>query len=120
VIHGNSLEGYDIVYYGQPALRGTIRVAALDRGHALILLPDRILEFEASSGTAHTALSLPESHLTRFVNMTDGGDVSILVAGSGGLGRMHRKDALTWQWKAFPRPPAHYWAFRLSFKGSGQ
>jgi diguanylate cyclase (GGDEF)-like protein len=117
-IRVNTLSGFDIGYYETPALQGPIRVAALDRGHALILLPDRILEFEVRSATVRAILTLPQSHLARLVNMIEGRDGSILVTGNGGLGTIRRKDS-TWQWETFPRPPAIYQAFDYPSWGQG-
>ena len=118
-IGADVVEGYDIVYHDSPALKGTIRLAGLDRTHCLILLPDRILEFDAGTGTARSVMTLRRSRLQLFINMIDVGDGAMLVTGKGGLGRIRRKEAFTWDWEPLPRPPAIYSGFDYASRGDG-
>ena len=115
----NAVETYDIAYYDSPALQGTIRVAGLDRTHCVILLPDRILEFDADAGTARSVMTLRRSRLQLFINMINVGGGAMLVTGKGGLGILRRKEALTWDWEPLPQPPAVYSAFDYASRGEG-
>jgi diguanylate cyclase (GGDEF)-like protein len=94
-------------------------LAALDRTHCLILLPDRILEFDAGTGTTRSVMTLHRSRLQLFTNMINVGDGAMLVTGKGGLGKIRRKEALTWEWEPLPRPPAIYSAFDEASRGEG-
>src|SRR5665213_1667960 len=103
-LRGNAFESSDIIYFKSKAMRGTIHVAALDRSHALILLPDRILEFDAEMKSARTVLGTAQAGLKRFVSIADGHDGTLIVTGAGGMGRIRAQEA-EWHWEAISSPP---------------
>jgi len=118
-LRGNALENYDIAYYSSRAMQGTIHVVALDLGHALIQLPDRVLEFDAAAGAAHTALSLEQTPLGRFVSLSGmgtGGDDTLILTGLGGLGRIRRNPGGAWQWLGMTQPPRGFEEFDYPFR----
>ena len=116
----NAFQSSDITYSNPPFLQGTVHLAALDRSHALILLPDRILEFDASTGAAKHVLDLAQTQLQRFVSVSGGTDGTQIVAGRGGLGRLRRSKEAGWQWETLPRPPDRFVEFDYPSQTDGR
>jgi len=105
---GNPRTSWDIVSRASPELRGTIAVVGRDNSHALILLPDRVLEFDAERRTTTPVLTMGETGLTRFNAMVRGADGGVIIAGQGGWGRLNRTHDGAWVWKLLPEPPPEY------------
>jgi len=123
----NDDESFEITSARFPYYRAILSVVAIDRGHALIMLPDRVLEFDADASTAHPVVLLARTGLSRFLSMRAARDGTVLLTGSGGLGRLSRsarndKDAGPepgWQWTALPRPPFPWVDFTEPFEAQG-
>ncbi len=86
--HNNFHLSWDIVSRASPSLQGTISVVGVDETHALILLPDQVLQFDASRAAAETVLPASRTGLSRFVAMTAGLNGTVIVSGAGGWGRL--------------------------------
>jgi diguanylate cyclase (GGDEF)-like protein len=122
-----SEENWEITSARAPYYRATISVVPLDHFRALILLPDRILEFDAERSSSRTVVGLPQTGLTRFLAMRAARDGTIWLAGSGGVGRLYRKPARVadgsrdqdWQWMALPRLPLPWADFSDPIEGPG-
>jgi len=102
-----------------PGLRGSISVIGLDPSHALILAPDRVLSFDAGSGTARRVLSLKQSGLSAFVALARGLDGSALVSGRGGWGRLTPSGG-EWSFQRLPQPPAKFVEFDFPLEMRGE
>jgi len=117
---GNFRTSWDIVSRASPQLRGTISVVGRDRDHALILLPDRILEFNATNAQTEPVLMLSQTDLSRLSGVSRGLDGGVIVTGRGGWGRLGQAPAGAWTWKALPRPPAAYLDFEYPLELPGE
>jgi hypothetical protein len=117
---GNSRESWDITSSTDPFLQGTIGVLGLDRDHALILLPDLILKFDANSGATSVALTRRQAGLRRLTAITAGVDGGAIVSGYGGWGRLTTGPEGKWVWKPLPRPPTKYAEFDFPLEMKGQ
>lgn len=93
-----------------PDLVGALGLAAVSRDRVLILLPDRILEFDAGRGSAAAILLSGQTRLGHFVEIHPGRSKGIWVTGRYGLGKLIADDATnaskgSWRWTPFSRPP---------------
>ncbi len=107
----NFRDSWDFTSFSSPHLEVTVSVVALDRAHALILMPDRILEFDADRSSSRTVLRLPATGLNRLFAMAMAKTGSIYVTGRGGLGLLIGKAGSPWRWEAVARPPTEYLDF---------
>ena len=97
-------------------LHTPIWVVGIDARHALILLPDQILEFEAFGKTTSVVLSSRDTGLGSFTSMRRESMGSIWITGQKGLGRLSPPD---WNWRECVKPPAGYTEFREPTEGEG-
>jgi len=123
----NSDESWEVTSSKLPYLHANISVVPLDRARALIMLPDRVLEFDAERVSSRTVVALAQTGLSRFLAMSAARDGTVWLTGSGGLGRLSRTTMKenadgtprNWQWTALPRPPPGWVDFTEPFDGSG-
>ena len=114
VIRSDSEQRWAITLNQAPFLRAPISVVAVDNNHALILLPDRILEFDAALGATRIVLSSSQTRLASFLLMRQGASGSVWVTGRQGLGRL-LPGSLRWQEAV--RPAAAFSDFTEPFEG---
>jgi len=115
-----SAAAWEITSAKVPSWRALISVVALDRGHALIMLPDRVLEFDADRSSSHPVVILSQTGLSRFLTLRAAGDGQIWLTGTGGVGRLSRgAQEHVWLWTALPRPPLPWVDFTEPFEGRG-
>lgn len=122
----NSDESWEVTSATSPYLNAILSVAAIDRTHALIMLPDRILEFDADRASSRPVQVLAQTGLSRFLTMRTARDGTVWLTGSGGIGRLsrdvRRENAVNagpehvWQWTALPRPPPPWVDFSEPFE----
>jgi len=91
-----------------PYPQARIWVGGIDAKHALIMLPDRILEFDAGGKTARVVLEASETSLGHFSSMQWKTAGSFWITGQKGLGRLSTTD---WKWHESVSPPAGYTDF---------
>jgi diguanylate cyclase (GGDEF)-like protein len=72
-------------------------------GSAWILLPDRLLEWQAATGRTTLARLCAQTVLTRFHDLQPALDGGVWVSGSSGLGHVKR-DGTTFHWTDFRAP----------------
>lgn len=116
---------WDAVSRASPALAGTISIVGRDSDHALILLPDRVLEFDANRGSAQPILWLRQTGLRLFVAMVRGSDGGVIVSGRGGWGRLSpalpgRDAGGAWSWTRLPQPPEPWVEFDFPLEIPGE
>ena len=115
----NSREAWDFTTPGSH-IEVTVGVVALDRMHALILIPERILEFDAAKGNAREAVSISDAGLNHFTSMRRAIDGTIYVTGAAGVGRLDGSAGNPWRWRSLPNAPADYIDFQgADFRSSG-
>ncbi len=102
----------------QPYLHGAISVVPLDRARVLIMLPDRVVEFNADRSSSRAVVALSQTGLSRFLTMRAARDGSVWLTGSGGVGRLSRTGQ-DWRWTPLPRPPLPSVDFTEPFEGQG-
>ena len=120
-LRSTSSESWEISSATRPYFRSIVSVVAIDSDHALIMLPDRVLAFDAVRSSARSVVVLPQTGLSRFLNLRAARDGSVWLTGSGGVGRLLRGAGSepAWQWEALPRPPAQWIDFSELFEGQG-
>ena len=112
------------------SLSAELGLAAVSTDRVLILLPDRILEFDAGRGSALEVLGASQTRLGRFLEISPSRSDGIWVTGRSGLGRLLAGEAPAatppkaaggWHWEPFGRPPpAEFSEFRQFFEaGNG-
>lgn len=99
-----------------PDLQSPIWVVGIDAEHALILLPDQVLEFEAFGKTSSVVLASRDTGLGRFTSRRRESDVDIWITGQGGLGQLSPPDR---RWRECVQPPVGYTDLREPFEGEG-
>jgi diguanylate cyclase (GGDEF)-like protein len=106
---------WEITSNSRPYYQATVSVVALDHAHALIMLPDRVLEFDADRSATNTVQLLAPTGLLRFLAMRAARDGTVWVTGSSGAGRLSRNIARenaaggpehAWHWTAIPGTPS--------------
>jgi diguanylate cyclase (GGDEF)-like protein len=117
-------ENWEITSSRQPYYRATLSMVPLSGSRVLIMLPDRVLEFDADRLTSRPVIVAAQTGLTRFLTMRAARDGSVWLTGSGGLGRLIRGgqqagSETEWEWKAMPRPPSQWIDFTEPFEGAG-
>ena len=124
----NDDESWELTSDRNPYFRAVLSVVPVDRSHALIMLPDRVLEFDADRSCSRAVAVLAQTGLSRFLTMRAARDGTVWLTGSGGVGRLSRnapKDPTAnagvaeqgWKWTALPRPPAQWADFIEPFEG---
>jgi diguanylate cyclase (GGDEF)-like protein len=106
---------WEITSSSRPYYQATVSVVAIDRAHALIMLPDRVLEFDADRSATNIVQLLAPTGLSRFLAMRAARDGTVWLTGSAGAGRLSRnihKENIgagpehIWQWTAIPGTPS--------------
>lgn len=97
-----------------PYLRAAVWVIGIDADHALILLPDQILEFEANGRTSRVVLASQQTGAGNFTSMRRESTGDILVTGQRGLGRLSMPDL---GWRESAKPPAGYADLEEPYEG---
>jgi diguanylate cyclase (GGDEF)-like protein len=106
---------WEITSNSHPYYQATVSVVAVDRSHALIMLPDRILEYDADVSATSVVQLLAQTKLSRFLAMRAARDGTVWLTGSSGAGRLSRNTAQEsaiggpehlWRWTALPDPPS--------------
>jgi hypothetical protein len=107
---------WEITSNSRPYYKATVSVVAIDRSHALIMLPDRVLEYDADLSATNVVQLLAQTGLSRFLAMRAARDGTVWLTGSSGAGRLsrniHKENAIgagpehVWQWTAIPGPPS--------------
>lgn len=97
-----------------PFLKAPLWVAGRDRDHALILLPDRILEFDAVKRTATAVLQSSQTNLGNFLSMRRGVGANIWITGRKGIGNL---SAPNLRWEEPAKLPTGYSDFNEPFEG---
>ena len=109
---------WEITSNERPYYQATISVVAVDHAHALIMLPDRVLEFDADRSSTNTVQLLAPTGLLRFLSMRSARDGTVWLTGSSGAGRLSRDLAKekaiggpehVWQWRPIAHAPS-LWA----------
>ena len=106
---------WEITSNTRPYFQTTISVVAIDRSHVLIMLPDRVLEYNADLSATNVIQQLAPTGLSRFLSMGAARDGTVWLTGSGGAGRLSRNvqkenanggPEHVWQWAAIPGTPS--------------
>ncbi len=97
-----------------PYLQAAIWLIGIDAEHVLILLPDRILEFDVSSRSSRVVLTLQETGLGSFCSMRQESTGNIWISGQRGLGRLSVPDL---KWRELAAPPAGFTDFEEPYEG---
>jgi diguanylate cyclase (GGDEF)-like protein len=97
---------WEITSHSNPHYQATVSVVAIDRSHALIMLPDRVLGFDADRSATTTVQLLAPTGLSRFLAMRAARDGTVWLTGSGGAGRLSLNPEHVWQWTAIPATPS--------------
>ena len=128
-LRNNSDEIWEIMSAILPYYHAILSVVPIDRAHVLIMLPDRVLEFDADRSSSRSIAVLAQTGLSRFLTMRAARDGTVWLTGSGGVGRLSRNvrnDRPTmegqeqdWRWTALPRPPYPWVDFSEPFDGRG-
>ena len=110
-------ESWEITSKKSPRRKTNVAIAPLDKTHVLILVPDRILEFDAERRRARTAMAASSTGIGWFLGMRAARDGKIYISGHGGIGRLAGKAGRDWRWETAVRPPAAYSDFSEPFDG---
>lgn len=97
-----------------PFLRAAVWVMGLDADHALILLPDQILEFEAGGHSTRVVLASRETSLRSFTSLRSASTGNIWITGQRGFGTLSIPDL---RWREFAKPPTGYANFEEPYEG---
>jgi diguanylate cyclase (GGDEF)-like protein len=97
-----------------PYLQGVVWVAGLDDRHALIMLPDQILEFEAGANTTRVVLESRATGLGSFHSMRPESNGNIWITGKRGLGTLSTPDL---KWRESLTPPVGYADLEEPYEG---
>jgi diguanylate cyclase (GGDEF)-like protein len=97
-----------------PALHAPIWVVGLDADHALIMLPDQILEFDVLGKTTWVVLSARDLGIGNLTSMVRESKNNIWITGNEGLGRFSLPDR---KWQESVKPPAGYTDVREPTEG---
>lgn len=106
---------WEVTSTSRPYFQATLSVVALDRSHVLIMLPDRVLEYDADRMATNTVQTLSPTGLSRFLAMRAARDGTVWLTGSGGAGRLSRNVSKekeiggsehVWEWSAIPHTPS--------------
>jgi diguanylate cyclase (GGDEF)-like protein len=89
-------------------LSSKLGLAALSRDQVLILLPDSVLEFSASTGRATRILESRQTKLGYFVDIRRGKSDGIWITGHAGLGILSRAKDGGWTWSPHPQTPTEF------------
>ncbi len=114
VLQNDTTQTWRFVSKQRPGLSAPFGLAPLSRNRVLILLPDRILEFDASRGRASPVLLSGETALGSFLELRSRKSGGIWITGGRGLGTLVQAQAghWVWSWSGRPSPPAGFSAFK--------
>lgn len=87
------------------ALNGKVGLAALSRERVLILVPDRVLEFDANRGRALPILSVEQTRLQRLVDIVPRKSGGAWITGRAGVGILWQVIDGGWVWASYARCP---------------
>jgi hypothetical protein len=117
-LRNTSEERWEITSSTLPYYRAVVSLVALDRTHVLIMLPDRVLEFDAARSISRIVIPLAQTRLKRFLSMRGAPDGTVWLTGGDGIGRISRTATgpgtidsgaePDWQWAALPTQPAKW------------
>lgn len=94
-------------------------VCPVGKGRVLLLLPDRLLEFDANSGRFRTVEVAAETSLKRFIGMYRTTGKRIWVSGQNGVANvLEMADGVGLQWRDYPAP-AGFRDFEQPREGDG-
>jgi diguanylate cyclase (GGDEF)-like protein len=100
-----SMQNWQFTSSQPPGLSARLGLAPISADRILILLPERILEFNASSGKAVPVLLPVETHLDRFLDIHPRRSGGIWISGRNGVGVLSPEKGGKWLWSGLPPPP---------------
>jgi diguanylate cyclase (GGDEF)-like protein len=100
-----------------PSLSVTLGLAPLSRDRVLLLLPDRILEFDVRRGTAVPILLVQQTNLNRFLEIRLRNSGGTWVSGNNGLGILSQAQDGGWNWSGYASRPAGFSDFKELVEG---
>jgi len=95
-----------------PRLSIKLGLAPLSRDQVLILLPDRVFEFDANRGTAVVILQARQTGLEHFWEIRDRKSGGVWITGRRGFGILCWAKDGNWHWSSDLAPPAGYSDFK--------
>jgi diguanylate cyclase (GGDEF)-like protein len=119
VLRTNSFETWVFTSRSSNFWQSNLILIPLDRNRVLIMLPDRILEFDAAKSKTRLALSVAQTSLKRFGGFRATAGGAIYLSGRGGAGRIHADAAGIWYWDALATPPSPYVDFEEPIASPG-
>lgn len=119
VLSDGTTENWFFTSKTNPFYHSPVILIPMDRNRVFIMLPDRILEFDAETSQARLVLPLARTSLQRFGGLRTTARGGMYLTGRGGIGRVHPDAAGMLHWEALPRPPTPYLDFEEAIDSPG-